>query len=104
MRLAWQVYRVDAFTHPLTMLPYYQMLVEEAAEDGEGKIVSQLAEGLEPAFAAAHNAGRDGEMDEEPRIFILPTPGEFRVGSMWTCPVIVRPVIVASPMPLPWFE
>lgn len=93
MRLAWQVYRVDAFTHPLTMLPYYQMLVEEAAEDGEGKIVSQLAEGLEPAFAAAHNAGWDGKMDEEPRISMLPTPGEFRVGFVWTCPVIERSVV-----------
>ena len=66
MRLARQIYRVDAFTHPLTMPPYYQMLVEEAADDGEGKIESHLAEGLDSAFAAAHNAGWDGEIDEEP--------------------------------------
>jgi hypothetical protein len=104
MRLARQIYRVDAFTHPLTMPPYYQMLVEEAADDGEGKIESHLAEGLDSAFAAAHNAGWDGEIDEEPRIFMLPTPGEFRVGFVWTCPVMGRPAIVASQMPLPWFE
>ena len=59
---------------------------------------------MDSAFDAARCAGWGNDMDEEPHVFILPAIDEFRFGFVWTSLDIERPVIVASPLPLPWLK
>jgi hypothetical protein len=100
----WNLYQLGRLSHELCVLRLYQAMVEEAAEDGDEEAAERLSASLDGAMAAARARGWDGEMDEEPHVFALPMPDDFRFGFVWTAPNEDFPVMIASPIPLPWLE
>lgn len=89
---------------PLFWMRTFAEQCEIAAEEGERRVLEILESGIEEAFEAARDAGWDGEMDEEPHVFMLPANVEFLYGFVWTSPDHERPMIVVAPKPLPWLR
>lgn len=101
--MSWNIYMIARPSNELSWLRTSTEVIERAAEDRDFLVAIVEAE-LEAAFDAAKEAGWNGQMDEEPHAFVLPASDEFRFGFVWTRPDTERPLIVASPLPLPWLE
>lgn len=101
--MGWIIYRSKRPSNDLGWLRTSTEILERLLEDDEAESAIFGGE-LEAAMDAAREAGWDGHMDEEPHAFILPSSHEFRYGFVWTSPDVARPMIVASPLPLPWME
>jgi len=101
--VSWIIYRTKRPANELSWLRTATEIVERAAEDHDSVAAIVEAE-MDAALDAAREAGWDGGMDEEPHAFVLPALDEFRYGFAWTAPDPERPLIIASPLPLPWLE
>jgi hypothetical protein len=100
----WIIYRIERPANELNWMRTSTEIVERAAADDDTMVAAIVEAELDAAFEAARQAGWDGEMDEEPHAFVLPAKDEFRFGFVWTCPDPDKPVVIASPLPLPWLE
>jgi hypothetical protein len=102
--MSWIIYRIGRPSNDLKWLRVFAEVAESTVEDGDHHIAAIMDAEMEAAMDAAREHGWDGEMDEEPHLFVLPHKDTFKFGFVWTTPDVERPTLIASPIPLPWLE
>ncbi|WP_316893494.1 hypothetical protein [Ralstonia mannitolilytica] len=78
----------------------YELAVEREGEQNARVITSELA----CAVTAARDAGWRSVIVGDPYMFVVPADEVYRFGYVWATPAEDRPMVVVSPIPLPWLE
>jgi hypothetical protein len=82
--MAWHVYEFEknasSSSGMFSMSEWKERLAADAGEYAASRVDMELAD----AVGAAREAGWRGEVQGEPRIFVLPNEEEFQFGFVWT--------------------
>jgi hypothetical protein len=96
--MVWHVYEFEksasSFGGMVSISEWKERLIADA-----GVAAAELVDAeLDDAMDAAREAGWQGEVQGEPRIFVLPAEQDFQFGFVWAGPQTT----VIAPRALPW--
>jgi hypothetical protein len=96
--MVWHVYEIEKSASSMTGMLGMSEWKARLETDAGAAAVELLDVELDGALDAARSAGWAGNVQGEPRIFVLPNEEDFQFGFVWTG---TRTTIM-SPLALPW--